>query len=369
MAQIPNSRPQADREQIDNILKVKGVNRKEYPVCIVAVRGYYLDSMGEKGKNDRGVFDDAACVISPSAFTTVNFNTDPSGFRKGVGTGSSKGMASLNTGIWFYKVGSHKGKSPAMNQAQEVVVTRDGNPPYADKGYFGINHHWGSASGGTSSLGCQTVPPVQWPSYINTIVAEGKRYGQKVFPYVLITEEERRQIYTDSARTVSAPTPIVVGAHDELDLAPAEAIIKEFEGLFLKPYEDPVGIPTIGWGTIQYPNGKKVTLHDDSISQAQAQEYLMFEINQKVTAMEKLIKVDVTNNQFCALTSFTYNLGIGALADSSLLRMLNAGAPRVEVADQFLRWVNAGGHPMAGLIRRRRMERELYLTPGALIHV
>lgn len=359
MSMVPSSRPQMGKSDVEKILKSKKIDRKKFPVCVLAVRGYYLDSMGSKGKNDRGIFDDAVFIDSPTLFASTNWNTDPSAYRKGRGTGSAKGMASLKLGVWDYKIGAHKGRSPAGNQAGPVTVIRDGTDgDYSDTGYFGINLHWGGA--GTSSLGCQTAPPNQWPSFINPLVAELKRYGQKVFKYVLIDEAERKSIV--DAEQAPAPKPVdesigTVG----IDLKPALAMIKEFEGLYLKAYLDPVGIPTIGWGTIKYPDGRKVKM-GEQISVEQAEDYLIHEVMGFVKSVTALVKRDISNNAFCALVSFCYNLGAGSLGKSTLLKKLNAGAPMPEVAAEFGKWINAGGKPLKGLIRRREAERKLFLS-------
>jgi lysozyme len=186
---LPNRKPSLKAGEIEAIIAANKIDRTKFPVVIVGIRGHILD-MGKAGQNDRGLFDDAGFVHSPTAFVAVNFNTDPSTYRKGRGRGSEKGMAVLDTGLWMYRVGPHRGKSPALRQAAPVTVTRDGDPPYKDSGDFAINHHWGRSSS-TSSAGCQTVPTEQWPSYINTIVSELKRYGQKVVPYILVEEDKR----------------------------------------------------------------------------------------------------------------------------------------------------------------------------------
>ncbi len=140
-------------------------------------------------------------------------------------------------------------------------------------------------------------------------------------------------------------------------------LIKSFEGLRLKPYLDAVGIPTIGYGTIQYPNGKKVTMTDPEITEALAIAYLVHEINEKAKGVESLVKVQLNDNEFAALVSFAYNVGTGALGGSTLLKLLNANADRTAVADQLLRWNKAGGKELAGLTRRRQAERALFLQP------
>jgi lysozyme len=144
------------------------------------------------------------------------------------------------------------------------------------------------------------------------------------------------------------------------DLLPALIVIKEFEGYYDKAYRDPVGIPTIGYGTIMYPNGAKVKM-GEKCSKKEAEHWLMFEIEEIIPRIEKLIKVEVSNNQFCALVSFCYNLGTGALGKSTLLKKLNRGDELGEVGLEFKKWINAGGRPLQGLIRRREAERKLFL--------
>jgi lysozyme len=161
------------------------------PVVLLGIRGYYLDSMGVKGKNDRGIYDDALCWITPEGIFAFQANTDPSSYRKGRGTGSSKGMASLNCGTWLYKTGIHNGSSvhPAFRQADKVTVTRDGKDgDYEETGMFGINIHRGG-SRGTSSLGCQTIPKAEWDAFKELGYMSLKKYEQKTFPYVLVKNE------------------------------------------------------------------------------------------------------------------------------------------------------------------------------------
>lgn len=144
------------------------------------------------------------------------------------------------------------------------------------------------------------------------------------------------------------------------DLRPAIALIKEFEGLYLNAYKDPVGIPTIGWGTIVYPDGRKVQM-GDKITVQQAEAYLIHHMQEFVRAVDRLVKVEISNNSFCALVSFCYNLGAGALEKSTLLRRLNAGEPKEAVSTEFMKWVKAGGETLKGLVRRREAEKALFL--------
>jgi hypothetical protein len=170
---------------ITGALAKAGYDRSE-KCLLLGFRPWFL---GNRPGNERGIYDDAIVVVSPTASIAYNANTDPSYVRKGRGTGASKGMACLKTGCWLYKIGTHRGNYTALVQADEVTVIRDGNPNYPDTGFFGINIHRGSRNS-TSSLGCQTIHPDQWASFITTAMAEMKRHGQKVIPYVLVDWKE-----------------------------------------------------------------------------------------------------------------------------------------------------------------------------------
>jgi len=184
---IPQNKPKLSRFEIEQL----DILRDQ--VMVVGIRGYYLNGMGEFGKNDRGIYDDAAFIISPTEFESFNFNTDPSKYRIGSGIGINKGMALLNPGLWkAHTLDYHRGQYLALCQrASKVTVTRDGNPPYEDTGWFGINIHKGG-NYGTSSLGCQTVPKDQWDDFIGLVEQEMKRLGQTICPYLLIDEKTRR---------------------------------------------------------------------------------------------------------------------------------------------------------------------------------
>lgn len=141
-------------------------------------------------------------------------------------------------------------------------------------------------------------------------------------------------------------------------------MVKSFEGLQLKPYKDSVGIPTIGYGCTLYDDDvTKVTMNDAPISKERAEELLAYEINKKADFVEKYLTVEVNDNEFAALVSFAYNLGLGSLHGSTLLKLLNANSDRQAVADQFLKWNKAGGAEVPGLTRRRQAERSLFLHP------
>jgi lysozyme len=137
----------------------------------------------------------------------------------------------------------------------------------------------------------------------------------------------------------------------------AETIIKSFEGLRLKAYSDVVGVVTIGYGE----TGKHIT-PGMRISIEQAEKYLRGRIERLQNEIDTLVKVPLNDNQLSALISLCYNIGINAFASSTLLVKLNK-SQYVEAADQFLRWDHAGGKIIAGLTKRRKAERKLFLEP------
>jgi GH24 family phage-related lysozyme (muramidase) len=136
--------------------------------------------------------------------------------------------------------------------------------------------------------------------------------------------------------------------------------IKHFEGLELKAYQDSVGVWTIGYGWTQPVDGKKVG-PGMVIDQVTADRLLKCGVVQYEQGVNHLVKVKITQSQFDALVSFVYNLGLRSLSTSTLLQKLNAG-DKQGAADQFGRWVNAGGVKMNGLVKRHAAEREMFLS-------
>lgn len=141
------------------------------------------------------------------------------------------------------------------------------------------------------------------------------------------------------------------------------SLIKQFEGCRLKAYKDTASVWTIGYGTIMYPNGTRVK-EGDKCTQDEAETYLKYEVilkSQSVNAFTS--NYNLTQNQFDALVSFAYNLGVGALQKSTLLKRIkiNPNDPAIEA--EFMRWINAGGKPSNGLKKRRQSESDLYFTP------
>ena len=139
-------------------------------------------------------------------------------------------------------------------------------------------------------------------------------------------------------------------------------LVKSFEGFFSKPYLCPANVPTIGYGTIIYPNGKKVTLQDLPIDEKKAIEFMRFELNQKAKEVDAMTTDAVNQRQFDALVSFAYNCGSGALKGSTLLKRVNANPSDPTIIDAFLMWTKADGKTLNGLVRRRKAEAKLYFS-------
>ncbi|WP_417647972.1 lysozyme [Enterobacter hormaechei] len=138
------------------------------------------------------------------------------------------------------------------------------------------------------------------------------------------------------------------------------ALIKEFEGCRLTAYQDSVGVWTIGYGWTQPVEGKPIRA-GMTIKQETAERLLKTGLVSYESDVSRLVKVGLTQGQFDALVSFTYNLGARSLSTSTLLRKINAG-DYAGAADEFLRWNKAGGKVLNGLTRRREAERALFLS-------
>ncbi len=140
------------------------------------------------------------------------------------------------------------------------------------------------------------------------------------------------------------------------------SLIKRWEGLSLKAYQDVAGLWTIGYGHLIRP-GEKYHPYGPvrDITQADAEELLARDSASARNAVVTYVKVPLTANQRMALESLAFNIGAGAFASSTLVRKLNAG-DYAGAASEFLRWNKAGGVVVAGLTNRRYDEREVFLT-------
>lgn len=157
-------------------------------------------------------------------------------------------------------------------------------------------------------------------------------------------------------------------------------LVQSFEGLTdgdpstvnLDPYLDPIGIWTIGWGHAIAWQGnwlkgeadkpQAYALYPGGITREQATVLLQADLMHAGRDVSLAVTVPLNDNQFAALTSFTFNLGIGNLKSSTLLKKLNAG-DYDGAAQEFLRWTKAGGKELPGLVKRRAAEQQLFLQP------
>jgi lysozyme len=131
-------------------------------------------------------------------------------------------------------------------------------------------------------------------------------------------------------------------------------LVKSFEGLKLRAYLCPAKVWTIGYGS----TGPHVT-PGKVITEAQANDLLQDDLDRFEKAVTRLVTVPLTQNQYDALVSFAFNVGISALERSTLLKRVNAKLFDQAKAE-FAKWNRAGGRPLAGLTRRRAAEAALF---------
>lgn len=141
------------------------------------------------------------------------------------------------------------------------------------------------------------------------------------------------------------------------NLAPSDdcfILIKHFEGCKLDAYLDAVGVPTIGYGH----TGASIKL-GDTITQDQADKYLILDVQRTCKELVPLLDVDLSQNEQDAVIDFCYNLGTGRFSKSTLRTMLNLGAKR-SASLEFTKWVKAGDRVLPGLVKRREAEQALF---------
>ena len=134
-------------------------------------------------------------------------------------------------------------------------------------------------------------------------------------------------------------------------------LIKHFEGFRSTVYLCAAGVPTLGFGSTH-----GITMDSPPITEEEGLELLMLDIAKFERGVNRLIDVPLNQNQFDALTSFAFNLGNGSLQASTLRKKVNR-EDYEGAADEFPRWVFAGGRKLNGLVKRRYAERALFLTP------
>lgn len=139
-------------------------------------------------------------------------------------------------------------------------------------------------------------------------------------------------------------------------------LIKASEGCILHAYKDKVGVWTIGWGCTYYPNGNPIR-QGETISQAQADELLAWQVKLKAVGVNScLLGTKANQNQFDALVDFVYNLGLGALQKSTLLKKLKIDPSDPTIRGEFAKWNLARGIVLDDLVKRRKAEADLYFS-------
>jgi len=134
-------------------------------------------------------------------------------------------------------------------------------------------------------------------------------------------------------------------------------LIKRFEGFSPTVYICPAGYPTIGYGHLVREH--ELDRYEQDITEQEAEDLLRRDVQVAERAVLRLIDVPLTDGQYDALVSFTFNLGAGALQRSTLRRKVNR-EEHADVPAQLMRWVWAGGRRLQGLIRRREAEVLIY---------
>lgn len=141
----------------------------------------------------------------------------------------------------------------------------------------------------------------------------------------------------------------------------AKALCIHFEGFYSRPYLCPAGIPTIGIGTTFYEDGTRVSLTDPAITRERAEALLMWELQKE--CLPRMLKLcsrlpELGPGAMGAILDFTYNLGSGNLAASTLRRRVQAG-DKEAIKVELMKWVKGGGKVLPGLVKRRAAEAQL----------
>lgn len=139
-------------------------------------------------------------------------------------------------------------------------------------------------------------------------------------------------------------------------------LLKQLEGFKSKPYLCQAGKATIGFGTTFYENGKPVSITDSEITIAKATDLLKNTLKKYEAIVSSLLSKTLNEQQFDALVLLSYNIGLGAFSNSTLLKKVNANPNDPLIKEEFLKWINISGKPSTGLTNRRKKEIDLYFS-------
>ncbi len=238
---------------------------------------------------------------------------------------------------------------------------------------FGIYFHRGSDGGNTYSSGCQTIPQSEFNNFWKALGSQSN------FNYTLVNESRLPASAgatsgngSTGSTSGTGATSGSSGANNSSAAKPLSqmqssdrgvALVKSYEGFFAKPYNDPAGHATIGYGHLLHRGN--VTVADKqkwgTITEKQATDILKQDMRAAEAEVKKHVKVPLTQGQFDALVSFEFNTGGLMLKDglSTLVKKLNAG-DYAGAQKEFGRWVKADGQTLPGLVRRRAEEAAMF---------
>lgn len=194
---IPPARPKRDNAVLDAILEHYNLDLAR--ANIIFIRSYYLDTMGEPGKGDVNIYDDAVFLITPIVRESFNANTEPS-FPQ-------KGHAVLNLGKYIFYRGLHKGRYPALRPFPEGVklgCVRNGKPSTCAN----TNIHRGGSKDSFDvvwSEGCLTIPDIQYEEWRARVWSEMDRLKQKMIDVVIVENrptQHGQQIFDESGKII-----------------------------------------------------------------------------------------------------------------------------------------------------------------------
>jgi lysozyme len=138
--------------------------------------------------------------------------------------------------------------------------------------------------------------------------------------------------------------------------------LKHLEGFRERAYLDGGSVATIGYGSTYYKDGSRVHLEDKPISEYEASCLLDDMLTHFERSVDSFTRDDINQNQFDALTLFSYNVGANALKNSTLLKKVNADPKDESIRAEFLKWNKVNGKPNKGLTNRRTAEANLYFS-------
>lgn len=182
MSLVPDTTPHQSATATEQMLRTGGVANG---FALLGIRGYYPHLLGNFDGWEKGVYDDAIILLTPTTYQCFNASCEASRPKHGT--------ASLLEGLYSYKIGTHGICKPvgrrheALIQDSLVKISRLGSPG-VQLGFFGINIHRGGDDG-TSSEGCQTIHPSQWDRFIGLTRGELTRHGRHRIPYLLVRSE------------------------------------------------------------------------------------------------------------------------------------------------------------------------------------